>query len=109
MVMPERLASVVPSSPESSASAAARVVAAPVVALAERHPLAATIALRAMIDFTLREARSSRYGHAARHLAACARMAERIEDWRAIEAHEAYVARLRAEHGRKSGFWTRTA
>ena len=78
-------------------------------ALAERHPLAATIALRAMIDFTLREARSSRYGHAARHLAACARMAERIEDWRAIEAREAYVARLRAEHGRKSGFWTRTA
>ena len=35
MVMPERLASVVPSSPESSASAAARVVAAPVVAAAE--------------------------------------------------------------------------
>ncbi len=35
MVMPERLASVAPSSPESSASAAARVVAAPVVAAAE--------------------------------------------------------------------------
>ena len=35
MVMPERLASVLPSSPESPASAAARVVAVPVVATAE--------------------------------------------------------------------------
>jgi len=37
MVMPERLASVLPSSPESpaSAAAAARVVAAPVVPVAE--------------------------------------------------------------------------
>jgi hypothetical protein len=42
-----------------------------------------------MIGFTLREARSSRYGHAARHLAACARMAGRIEDWRGVETHEA--------------------
>ena len=81
------------------------------ISLERRVAVAADVLqpLRAMIDFTLREARSSRYGHAARHLAACARMAERIEDWRAIEAHEAYVARLRAEHGRKSGFRTRTA
>ena len=35
MVMPDHLASVLPSSPESPASAAARVVAAPVVASAE--------------------------------------------------------------------------
>ena len=31
----------------------------------QAHPLAATIALRSMVDFTLANARSSRYGHAA--------------------------------------------
>ena len=34
-------------------------------------PLAATIALRSMVDFTLANARSSRYGHAAHHLQSC--------------------------------------
>lgn len=76
-------------------------------ALADGHPRAATLALRAMIDFTLHEGRSSRYGHAARHLATCARMAGRIDDWSGIETHDAYAARLKASHGRKSGFWAR--
>ncbi|OJF91476.1 hypothetical protein AX761_22330 [Rhizobium sp. 58] len=74
-------------------------------ALSERHPLAATLALRAMIDFTLSKARSKRYGYAARHLAECAALAERIEDYATCEPHATYVARLRQEHGRKSGFW----
>jgi len=74
-------------------------------ALSERHPLAATLALRAMIDFTLLKARSKRYGYAAQHLAECAGLAERIEEYRTFEPHATYVARLRHEHGRKSGFW----
>lgn len=40
-----------------------------------RNTLAATVALRAMIDFTLNEARQKRYGYAAQHLAACADLA----------------------------------
>ncbi len=75
-------------------------------ALAGKHPLAATLALRAMIDFTLNKARSSRYGHAARHLLECADLASSIGDFGAFETHEAYSARLKAEHGRKSGFWS---
>lgn len=43
--------------------------------LAEKHPLAATVALRAMIDFTLNEGRQKRYGYAAQHLATCADLA----------------------------------
>ena len=34
----------------------------------------ATIALRSMVDFTLRNARSSRYGHAAHPLQSCERL-----------------------------------
>ena len=69
--------------------------------LAARHPLAATILLRAMIDFTLREARSSRYRHAARHLMDCAGLAGGIADFGGFETHEAYVGRTQREHGRK--------
>lgn len=75
-------------------------------ALAGRYPLAATLVLRSMIDFTLGKARSSRYRHAARHLMDCARLATRIADFGAFESHETYAARLRIEHGRKSGFWS---
>jgi hypothetical protein len=74
-------------------------------ALAEEHPLAATLLLRAMIDFTLTKARSSRYRHAARHLQECATLAPAIADYRAFGTHEAYRAKLEAKHGRKSGFW----
>lgn len=75
-------------------------------ALSAKHPLAATLALRAMIDFALTRARSSRYKHAARHLTACAKLASAIDDFGAFESHDAYEARLRREHGRKSGFWS---
>jgi len=73
--------------------------------LAARYPLAATLALRAMIDFTLSAGRSTRYQHAARHLAECDALAGQIEDYGSFDPHASYVARLRRDHGRKSGFW----
>ncbi|WP_019016376.1 DUF6880 family protein [Elioraea tepidiphila] len=75
-------------------------------ALAGKHPLAATLVLRAMIGFTLAKARSSRYRHAARHFLECASLASSVADYGAFGTHEAYAARLKAEHGRKSGFWS---
>lgn len=78
-------------------------------ALSEHHPLAATLALRAMIDFTLSKARFKRYGYAAQHLAECAVLASRIEEYGTFESHATYVARLKVQHGRKSGFWGRIA
>ncbi|NEK25151.1 hypothetical protein GV827_22555, partial [Sulfitobacter sp. JBTF-M27] len=73
--------------------------------LAEKHPLAATLALRAMIEFTLGAARSKRYRHAARHLLECDNLARQANDFGAIEAHDAFVARLKTKHGRKQSFW----
>lgn len=75
-------------------------------ALAAKHPLAATLALRALIDFSLTRSRSSRYKHAARHLLDCASLSKGIEDFGTIETHEAYEARLRKEHGKKTSFWS---
>ena len=74
-------------------------------ALGGKYPLAATLALRAMTSFALDRARASRYRHAARHLQECASLAGAITDFGPHKGHAAYVARLRAEHGRKSGFW----
>lgn len=76
--------------------------------LSPRHPLAATIVLRSMIDFTLESARSSRYKHAARHMLECRSLAGQIEDFENIPPHDVYVGNLKREHGRKSGFWSLT-
>ncbi|MCP9916282.1 DUF6880 family protein [Cyanobium sp. ATX 6F1] len=77
--------------------------------LEREQPLAATLCLRAMIDFSLAQARSTRYRHAARHLDTCAALAAAIEDWGDIEPHDSYLARLRRDHGRTYGFWELTA
>jgi len=77
--------------------------------LAGKYPLAATLLSRAMIDFTLTQARFSRYGHAARHLRTCGSLAPAIPDFGIFETHDAYVSRLRREHGRKTGFWSLTS
>ncbi len=74
--------------------------------LEARYPLAATVVLRKMIDFALDRGRSARYRHAARHLADCASLAQRIDDFGSLPDHGAYVARLKSSHGRKSGFWS---
>jgi len=70
-----------------------------------KHPLAAALLRRAMIEDTLDGAKSTRYKHAARHLLECASLAPGIRDFGAFEAHDAFVGRMRAKHGRKTGFW----
>ena len=75
-------------------------------ALAGKHPLAATLALRAMIEFTLDHSRSSRYKHAARHLLECASLATNIGDFGKYETHESFLARMRGKHGKKTSFWS---
>jgi hypothetical protein len=77
--------------------------------LAGKHPLAATLALRAMIEFALDQSRSSRYKHAARHLLECASLAANVGDFGKYETHEAFVARIRGKHRKKSSFWSLTA
>ena len=74
-----------------------------------KHPLAATLLRRAMIEDTLDGAKSSRYKHAARHLLECVSLASSIQDFGTFETHETFVSRLRAKHGRKAGFWAQTA
>ncbi len=73
--------------------------------LSAAHPLAATLLLRAMVDYALNAARSSRYRHAARHLIDCEALANEISDWGGNKPHETYISELRSRHPRKSSFW----
>ena len=70
-----------------------------------KHPLSATLLRRAMIEDTLDGSKSTRYKHAARHLLECQSLAAGMKDFGPFETHEAFVSRLRAKHGRKTGFW----
>ena len=74
-------------------------------ALAPRHPRAALIIYRGMIDFVLRRGRVTRYRQAGAQLARCGALAEEIGDWGELEPQEAYLARLRQDHARKTAFW----
>jgi len=75
-------------------------------ALAEKHPLAATLVLRSMIDFTLDSGRSSRYKHAARHFAECSALSPHVADFRDAVSHDTYTTDLKRRHGKKHGFWS---
>jgi hypothetical protein len=74
-------------------------------ALEGKQPLAAVLLRRAMIEDTLEGAKSTRYRHAARHLLECRALEPGIGDHGGFETHDAFLARLRARHGRKTGFW----
>lgn len=70
-----------------------------------KHPLAATLLRRAMIEDTLDGSKSTRYKHAARHVLECQSLVAVIQDFGTVETHEAFIDRLRATHNRKTGFW----
>ncbi len=73
--------------------------------LAERHPVAATLLLRRMVDSILERASSKQYLYAARDVRSCEDLAARLPADGSIESHAEFIARLRRAHGRKYGFW----
>lgn len=74
-------------------------------ALEEKHPLAATVLYRALLDDILARAKSPAYGHGARHLAKLEALAAGINEWQGVDDHVTYALGLRKTHGRKAGFW----
>ncbi|WP_208245761.1 DUF6880 family protein (plasmid) [Rhizobium sp. T1470] len=71
------------------------------------YPLAAVLLRRAMISDTLDRAKSTRYRHAARHLAECQSLHSAIPDYANLGDHAAFLASLQDKHRRKEGFWGR--
>jgi hypothetical protein len=75
-------------------------------ALAEKYPAAATLLHRVLAEDVLRRASSRQYQYAARDVQACASLAPLLPDEGGLESHDVFMARLRREHPRKSGFWS---
>lgn len=73
------------------------------------HPRAATILYRILLDDILARARSKAYGHAVNYLHALDRLAPDSDNApgrpESLAIHATYRAHLKAQHGRKSGFW----
>ncbi|SDO23789.1 hypothetical protein SAMN05216360_11757 [Methylobacterium phyllostachyos] len=75
-------------------------------ALAQDHPLAATVLYRRLIDGVFAHGRSAAYPHAARYLTELDGLAPRLEAGAIEPDADAYRAQLRREHGRKHAFWS---
>ena len=78
-------------------------------ALEGKHPLAAVLLRRRLIDFTLHKARSTRYRHGARHVREIESQQSDITDYGRHETHADYMARLKRDHARKPAFWSLVA
>ncbi len=61
--------------------------------------LAVTAIYRALLDSVLERGYTKAYSHAARYLKALDRIAETVEEWRGLVAHDTYAAQLRERHG----------
>lgn len=68
------------------------------------YPLAATLLLRASIQYVLTYGVATRYAEAARQLLEAESLSVVIGDFGEYPDHAAFVADLRAMHGRKQGF-----
>ena len=74
-------------------------------ALEGKHPLAAVLLRRALIEATLQKGRSTRYKHAARHVREIDSLQSQIKDYAGFETHDQFMGRLLKIHPRKTGFW----
>jgi hypothetical protein len=74
-------------------------------ALEGKHPLAAVLLRRALIEVTLQKGRATRYKHAARNVREIDSLNTQVKDYAGFETHDQFMARLLRTHPRKTGFW----
>jgi len=99
-----RAARLIETQPEQLNGANDELLSAVAAGLETRHPLAASLCLRAMVEEVLDLAQSSRYSRAVRQLASCRRLASAIDDWGRFQTHNAYVRGLLRAYGYLMGF-----
>ena len=69
--------------------------------------LASTLCYRALLVDILERGRSKAYHHAADYFEALCDTDDYVAEWRGFSRHAAFVRELKAQHGRKLGFWRR--
>ena len=78
---------------------AAAAAGAAAEALAGKQPVAATLLYRRMIESILGRASANQYGYAVRDVRNCESLAGQLPEDAGMEGHDAFMARLRKEHG----------
>jgi len=73
-----------------------------------RH-LCASVIYRALLDSILRRGQTKTYPHGVRYLRKLDLLAHSVSDWRKVEPHDAYLQKIKLNHGRKTSFWSRYA
>lgn len=71
------------------------------------YPLAAAVCYRVLIVSTLKAARSKSYHYAVSYLQQLCVLDAAITDYQEHRAHREFVAEIRAQHARKSAFWSK--
>lgn len=99
-----RAARLIEAQPEQLNGANEPLLSAVAAGLETRHPLAASLCLRAMIEEVLDMAQASRYSRAVRQLDSCRRLASAIGDWGRFPPHNACVRELLRAYGYLMGF-----
>ncbi len=102
-----RAARLIETQPEQLNGANEPLLSAVAAGLETRHPLAASLCLRAMVEEVLDMAQTSRYPRAVRQLDSCRRLASAIDDWGRFPPHNAYVRGLLRAYGHRIGFLNR--
>lgn len=74
--------------------------------LAESYPNEATLLYRLLVEAVLEKALSRYYAYAAKDMASCRLFPPTLITTEEMESHEAFMARLKATHKRKLGFWS---
>jgi hypothetical protein len=77
------------------------------LAATAKRPRIEVVCYRSLLRNILHEKRSKAYGHAANYYRRLAQLDEEIVGHWPLCDHAAFVGELRANHGRKHGFWSR--
>ena len=75
--------------------------------LALRHPLAAVLLRRGIVDAALARARTQSYGQVVQDLIATEELAAQVADWQGFLAQDAYRMEVARRHRAKTTFWAR--
>ncbi|MDY6786722.1 MAG: hypothetical protein SVK54_01195 [candidate division WOR-3 bacterium] len=73
----------------------------------EGYLVQCSLIYRALIDNILQKARSKNYRYAVSYMRQLDRLAEKIEDWKGVEDHEAYFEQFKEEHRLKKSLWAK--
>jgi len=73
----------------------------------KKRPLIATVIYRKMIESILTAAKSNHYPTAIQYMETLTKLAPTIKDWKSVDPHDKYLAKLREQFPKRPSFWAK--